>query len=848
MKADIWRQVEEIFQCAIERAPEERAAFLEEACAGDQSLRREVESLIAADREAGSFIDPRQSASLLLADAGSQSILGRQIGPYKITGQIGQGGMGSVYLAVRADDEYSKQVAIKLIRRGMDTDFIIRRFRNERQILASLDHANIARLLDGGTTEDGLPYFVMEYIEGKPIDRYSDDNSLNTIERLKLFRDVCAAVQYAHRNLVIHRDIKPGNILVAADGVPKLLDFGIAKLLNPELAAQTLDQTMATVLMMTPDYASPEQIRGEQITTASDVYSLGVVLYELLTGHRPHRLRNYQPHEVLRVICEEEPERPSIALTQLEAAMTAEVSSYVTPPTRRMSKPREGNPDRLRRRLEGDLDNIVMKALNKETERRYSSVEQFSEDIRRHLEGLPVIARNDTLFYRAGKFIRRHRVVVAAAIIVAMTLIAGIIATAWQAHAARQQRDKAQYEKAKAEQVSAFLQSMLQYANPSWYSPGKGKGPETTVLDALSDAAGRIDTQLADQPEVRGDLHCTIGDTYRALGLLDDAQRHFDVSLEIRLGLFGQSSAKVAESLFYLGAVQHSRGNLEQAEMLIRQALEIQRRRPDEGNNLPFIIQELTSTLYKRGDPAAAEPLDQEALELFRHRYGQRDITVAFGHSALGRDYYSLGDLDRAQEHFQEALNIILERSGSETYFQTHGLGLICTARGKYEEAERLLSKAVDDALRSQGERSDVASHILASLAYLHSLKGERERARREAERVFAMRHVFSPNNYYLLTPVARVFVSTGQYTRAESLLREALDAGNRYMVKDSWVLAEVKGALGECLMAQRRYAEAEPLLIECNEVFKVTQVEQSFRIKEARDRLAVLYERWNKP
>ncbi len=840
MKPERWRKVEEIFQSAIERDPMERAAFLNEACAGDDSLLREVQSLIAADEQAGSFIDVSS-----LAREDEESLSGKRIGPYRVISEIGHGGMGSVYLAAR-EDEYRKQVAIKLIRRGMDTDFIIRRFLGERQILASLDHPNIARLLDGGTTEDGLPYFVMEYIEGTPIDRYSDENRLNTAARLRLFRDVCAAVQYAHRNLVIHRDIKPGNILVTRDGEVKLLDFGIAKLLDP--AAQSLDQTATAIRMMTPDYASPEQVRGEQITTTSDVYSLGVVLYELLTGHRPYRLKSRQPHEIMRVICEEEPERPSIALTQLEAAMTAEVSSHITPPPRRMSKPRERNLHRLRRQLEGDLDNILMKALSKETERRYSSVEQFSEDIRRHLEGLPLIARNDTLFYRAGKFIRRHRVVVAAAIIVAMTLIAGIIATAWQAHAARQQRDKAQYEKAKAEQVSAFLQSMLQYANPSWYSPGKDKGPKTTVLDALNDAAGRIDTQLADQPEVRSDLHGTIGDTYRALGLLDDAQRHFEASLEIRRGLFGQGSAKVAESLFYLGAVQHSRGNLEQAEMLIRQALEIQRRRPDEGNNLPFIIQELTSILCKKGDPAAAEPLDQEALELFRHRYGQRDITIAFGHSALGRDYYSLGDLDRAQEHFQESLDILLERSGSETYFQTLGLGLICTASGKYEEAERLLSKAVDDVLRSQGERSDVASHILASLAHLHSLKGEREQARREADREVARFHRLSPDSYFTLIPIAKVFVNTGQHARAESLLREALDAGNRYMVKDSWVLAEVKGALGECLMAQKRYAEAEPLLIESYESFKQSQVEQSFRIKEARDRLAAMYERWNKP
>ena len=350
--------------------------------------------------------------------------------------EIGHGGMGQVYLAVRADDEYKKRVALKIVKRGMGTQNIVRRFRNERQILAGLDHPNIAKLLDGGTTEDGLPYFVMEYVEGKPITDYCDDRKLSTVERLKLFRQVCAAIQYAHQNLVVHRDIKPSNILVTDEGIPKLVDFGIAKLLNPDLSGLTLNPTATAMRLMTPEYASPEQVRGENITTASDVYSLGVVLYELLTGHRPYRVKNRLPHEILRIVCEGEPEKPSTAVSRVEEVSTRDGSHTITLTPEVVSRTREGEPEKLRRKLRGDLDNIVMMAMRKEPQRRYTTVNQLSEEVRRHLEGMPVVARKDTWAYRAEKFVKRNKVIIAAAVLIAATLLGGIVATAWQAHKA----------------------------------------------------------------------------------------------------------------------------------------------------------------------------------------------------------------------------------------------------------------------------------------------------------------------------------------------------------------------------------------------------------------------------
>ena len=434
MTPESWRRVRQILEQALDVAPEQRSVYLEEVCAGDKALRREVEALMAADQQAGTgfLAGSAVEASTILAAAEELlSLAGTRIGPYQVVEEIGHGGMGTVYRAVRADDQYRKEVAIKVVRGGLGDEFRLHRFLAERQILANLDHANIARLLDGGATEDGRPYVVMEYVEGRPIDEYCDQAKLPVPERLKLFRTVCSAVAYAHQRLVIHRDIKPVNILVTKDGDPKLLDFGIAKILDPEDTG--VDQTVTVMRLMTPEYASPEQVRGEPITTASDVYSLGVVLYGLLTGRRPYGPASRVPRDIVQAVIETEPEKPSASVTRAETVTAQSVSET-----------RDEIPEKLQRRLRGDLDNIVLKALRKEPERRYASVEQFSEDIRRHLEGLPVIARPDTFLYRSGKFIKRHKASVAAAITVLLTLIVGLVITVHETYIARAERAKAE--------------------------------------------------------------------------------------------------------------------------------------------------------------------------------------------------------------------------------------------------------------------------------------------------------------------------------------------------------------------------------------------------------------------
>ncbi len=421
-----WPRIQALFHEVLDLEPCKRAAFLTEACAGDVALQCEVESLLAADGRAGDFIEQPAVALMSPQDFDVDAVCGRQIGAYRVVREIGRGGMGAVYLATRSDDAYQKHVALKLLKRGMDTDFFIARFRRERQILARLDHPHIARLIDAGTTDEGRPYLLMEFVEGVPIDVYCAERKLPIPARLALFATVCAAVEYAHQHLVVHRDLKPANVLVTRDGAPKLLDFGIAKVLD-QAADRDGAYTATGVRMLTPDYASPEQVRGESATTATDVYALGVLLFQLLTGSRPYRATTGRPEDLAHAICEREPALPS------KAATAEHASSAATP-----------SLEKLRRRLAGDLDTIVLKAIRKEPERRYASVEQLVGDINRHLAGFPVVARNDTLWYRTGKFVRRHRAVVAATVMVAVSLIAGLSATLTEARIARAERARAE--------------------------------------------------------------------------------------------------------------------------------------------------------------------------------------------------------------------------------------------------------------------------------------------------------------------------------------------------------------------------------------------------------------------
>jgi serine/threonine protein kinase/tetratricopeptide (TPR) repeat protein len=429
------KQIKELFNATLKCEPNQRRTFLAHACADDTTLRREVESLLFPTGEVPHFLESPvfeisaiDLAAQILGEEEEHSLVGQRIGSYCVDREIGHGGMGAVYLATRVDGHYDQQVALKLIKRGMDSEEVLRRFRRERQILADLSHPYISRLLDGGTTVDGRPFFVMEYVDGQPITQYVNTQQLSTNQRLQTMLAVFVAVEYAHQHNVVHRDLKPGNILITADGTPRLLDFGIAKLLDSSQSAQSTGEISAALHLFTPEYASPEQLRGLPLTPASDVYSLGVVLYELLTGYRPYDSKSRAPQEILRLLMVRDPDKPSIAVSRTASASNRRETLTGNLITEAKPSARQETVGKLRRELRGDIDRIVLTALRKEPEHRYSSVADFAADIRRHLEGVPIKARKETLSYRSAKFLKRHRGAVFPTLIAAsLCLLIGVL-------------------------------------------------------------------------------------------------------------------------------------------------------------------------------------------------------------------------------------------------------------------------------------------------------------------------------------------------------------------------------------------------------------------------------------
>jgi eukaryotic-like serine/threonine-protein kinase len=624
---------------------------------------------------------------------------GTRVGPYRLIRELGRGGMGTVLLGVRSDDAFQKRVAIKVLKRGMDTDAIVGRFRNERQILASLEHPYIASLLDGGTTDEGLPYLVMEYVEGQSVDAYCDSHGLDTTARLDLFRKICAAVQYAHQNLIIHRDIKPGNVLVTADGTPKLLDFGIAKLLNPELGVHTMAPTAAGPPLMTPEYASPEQVRGETVTTATDVYSLGVLLYELLTGRRPYDLASRTPDEIQRVVCNSVPLRPSTAVTTIPTpgAVQPDVADRV--PSGPPDRTRAIDSERLRRRLSGDLDNIVLKALAKEPSRRYASVDQFSEDIRRHLAGLPVIARKDTIGYRTAKFIRRNRIAVAAAILVALALVSGLIGTAWQARIASRERARAEQRFDDVRELANA--SLFQLHDAIRDLPGSTPARQLLVskglayLDKLSQDAG-------DHPDLKRELaggYLRVGDVQgRPLnpnlgdskGALDSYRKA--TALYESLGARASSDAglrrELALSYLRMSEILGSMGQTADSLSYARNSLALLRETASltlgEGAVAPDLRRELAGAYGRVGDLLSATGDTAGALEHRRLALAMMETIVStapadpdnirqlgVAHQKLANtlgnpNYPNIGDFAGALEHLTRSAEVF--RKGIEVH------------------------------------------------------------------------------------------------------------------------------------------------------------------------------------
>lgn len=802
----IHNRIKEIFTEALEISESERPQFLEKSCGDDKTLRAEVESLLKSFNDSENFIEiPAADFKEVFAD---DKRIGQTIGQYKIVKEIGKGGMGLVYLAVR-EDEFRQRVALKLVR-GLDTKDIIRRFKTERQILASLHHPNIAQLLDGGTTEDGTPYFVMEYVEGLSLLEYCHEQQLSTNERLDIFKTICSAVQHAHQNLVIHRDLKPSNILVTHEGEVKLLDFGVAKFLNPELAGE-MNQTQTQFRVMTPEYASPEQIKGSHITTASDIYSLGVILYELLTGERPFKFEGKSLDQILQAVTQTNPIAPSAVIS-------------------RKFSTGEGNQKtkiKNQKSLSGDLDNIVLMALRKEPIRRYQSVEQFSEDIQKYLKGLPVIARPNTFSYRSEKFVRRNLVASVVGALLLLSLIGGIVVSIWFANLAWK-------ESIKAQKINAFLQKTFTEA------PFEEKGQNLKFAEVLDTASQRVETELADEPEVKAKVLLTLGQTYYRIGIMDKAEQMNQASLELTKQIYGEESEATALVLFQLGNTYTIKGKLDDSEQAFTKILEIERKISPNGSGLlAHTLLQLAELNVRKSKLEDAVNLATEAQTMSRKFLGE--ISEANGEclTALGRAKERLGKLDEAEAHYRDALNIYRQNPKFRfLYAQTQlGLGSILIILKKFEEAEKELLESQSIFKDTQGENSIPVAEMQNYLLILYYNKGDFQKCETlgaESRKMFIDNGGKDTNGYFATLDYFGVAMAkNGKPSEGETILRESLQKRIKTAVPNDWRIFRTKSLLSVCLIEQNKFDEAEKLLSECKVFFSKTFGENDYRTLE---------------
>ena len=852
-----WAEIERVLDVALDVPPDERPGVLDRECGDDEELRREVESLLRRRPEIEGFLEdaPAVAASEGTGDAEeggagpprrrgvpASAAEGSRVGVYRILRRLARGGMGEVYLAERADGHFEKRVALKLLPPDLEAEDVVRRFRSERQILAGLEHPSIARLLDGGVTGDGRPYLVMEYVDGEPIDRHCDRRGLPIRERLDLFLQVVEAIHHAHRSLVIHRDLKPSNIHVTPDGRVKLLDFGIAKLLDEETGAAER-VTRPGRRWMTPEYAAPEQIEGARVTTATDVHQLGVLLYQLMVGRLPFRAPGTTPHRLERAILETEPVRPSTAATWDDAPGEAEPreqasgSGTTDPPTpRELARARSTRPAALSRTLRGDLDAIALRALRKDPEDRYPSARAMAEDVERHLRGEPVAARRGTVLYRARTFLRRHRWGVAAAAAFLVLLAGYAVTVTVQSGRVRAALEEARVESRTSEQVAAFLVDLFEASDP-----GEAPGETVTARELLERGVERVDG-LDGQPEVQARMLDEMGRAYQGLGLYDRAEPLLRRALALRRSVHGEDPMEVAKSLDNVATLLQRQGRYGEAEPLFRRALAIRRSHPDpEKANVDVGLNNLALLLKQKGDRAAARRLYREALAIKRERFGRESPETATALHNLASLLRESGELADAEPLLRRALSLRREALGEEhprVAESRSQLGRLLADRGDLAGAEPLVRKALAARRSLLGEDHPDVTTSLHNLAALLREKGDLEEAEELAREVVDRdRRQLGPRHPYVassLLNLARVRIARGDAAGAEPLLREALEIRREGLPAGHWEIAEAEGVLGECLAALGRGREAAPLLRESH-----ARLLKSFGPEDRRTRMA---------
>ncbi|MEM7353034.1 MAG: serine/threonine-protein kinase [Acidobacteriota bacterium] len=836
MERERWHKVKEILGSAAERDPAELSTFLEAACHGDAELRREVESFLVPEEQLDSFIaQPLFERRPPKADAEEDER--QRIGPYRLLRVLGRGGMGVVYLAARADEEFEQEVAIKLIRRGMGSADIIARFRYERQILANLDHRNVARLLDGGSTPDGLPYFVMEYVEGAPIDHFCEIRQLGSRERLELFSQVLDAVQFAHRNLIVHRDLKPANILVTEEGVAKLLDFGIAKLLAPGSLSQ--DTVTRGARPLTPAYASPEQLQGRRVTTASDVYSCGVVLYKLLTGRLPFADQETLDRSSTETGGAPRPEKPSsVNARQRQASLAGEGSSAGEGPSARRWA---GSG------LDSDVDDIVLKAMHPDPAERYGTAEALADDIERLLDGRPVLASRSNWLYRTKKLVRRHAWRLAAVLgVVAFASSLGWI----EIQGRRAERERAaaaaqiEHEEAEAKQLGAFLQELLGAS-----APDRARGEAVTVRDVLDQGAESVGETLGGQPRVQAALLSVMGQVYRRHGELPKARALLEESLRLRRESQETEDPYLARSLNNLALVLHDNGEYRAAELHLREALTIYREiQPVDEKAIAAVLGNLANAVLANGEVDRGAELFGESLAMKR-RLGAGESSLARGLHGLARGLREQGQLDQADTAYRQALAIrqrLYPPPHPSVANSLFDLGELLRDRGDLEAAEPMLrqSLAMRRELYAAGDHVRIIQS-LRGMALFHQLRGELQAAEtfyRDALSQQATRwRADHPEVAATQRGLAALLTEQGRPDDAETHARRALEVLRGELPPDCWQIADAESVLGEALLAQGRSRDAAELLQRSAKTLRTVRGASSRVSREAAARLAEL-------
>ncbi len=856
------RHADAVLKRALELSGEAREKFLDETCSGQTRLRALLERLLTAGESGQPLLTPGGGASgpLWTALASECSEMpeprpGDRIGAYRIVRALGRGGMATVYLAERADGEFEQTAALKVLDGARYLGDAAGRFAQERQILATLDHPHIARLIDGGTTEAGWPYVVMEYVDGKPIDRYCDEERLTIDQRIALFELVAGAVQYAHGHLIVHRDIKPSNILVTSDGKPKLLDFGIAKLLDAE-APHTAPETRNALHPMTPEYASPEQLRAEPLTTVSDVYQLGFLLYHLLTGRAPYTCDRSNIAEIVRVVCTVEPVRPSQALLDAATGGPPQDSADAS------SAARSTTPERLRKRLSGDLDNIVLTALRKDPARRYPSVLHLRDDLRRYLDGMPVTARQPTIHYRATKFVARHRLAVSGIALIVLAVVAGVSSTVWQARATAREAQR-------AEAALEFLVGLFESADPD-----VTLGQPITARELLDRGTAKLDAEEAVAPSMRAEMLSVIGGMYTDLGLyeealplLEEAGALLARSGERAAGAVGRNADRLATVLYEMGryeeaaaVAQHaiavrredrratpgelsrSVGNLastrsqqglfDEADALYQEALELDRRAGDE-RILAGHLSDYASSLYKAGRYAEARRAGAESLALHRSLYGTAHTLTATSLLNLSAVYLALGEYDSAEELLRECVTMRRQLLGEEhphVALALSNLGHLMSKAGRLDEAEDAHRQALSIRRAVLGASHPDVATSLNNLGVVFYFNGRYKEAAENFEQVVRLwREVYGERHPHVFTALNNLGAArrdAGDFEGAEQVLHETLELRREAFGDSHQQVAQSLNNLALLLAEKGANGEAEQLIRQAVAMWRETMGE----------------------